>query len=59
MIEKIKSEVLDIYLKPDIRAWQMHPDGSFTWKAEDPETAFDVQSYFRKEATRANKIMVI
>ncbi len=59
LIDKIKEEVLDIYLKPDIRAWQMHPDGSFTWKTDTPDTAFDVQAYFRKEANKSNKILVI
>ena len=59
LIEKIKSEILDIYLKSDIRAWSMNSDGTFSWMTNDPETAFDVQSFFRKEATRANKIMVI
>jgi polyphosphate kinase len=59
LIGKIKSEILDVYLKSDIRAWKMNSDGTFSWKTDDPETAFDVQSYFRKEATKANKIMVI
>jgi polyphosphate kinase len=58
LIQRIIDQVLNIYLKPDIRAWQMNPDGSFSWKCKDPETAFDVQEHFRKQAASGKKSLV-
>lgn len=55
MIKKIKSEVLEVYLQPEIRAWSMASDGTFTWICQDPETAFDVQEHFRNVADEARK----
>ena len=59
LIQRMKDQVLSTYLKPGIRAWQMNPDGSFTWKCEDPETAFDVQEHFRTLASSGEKSMVL
>ena len=58
LIEKIRSEILEVYLQDNIRAWQMQSDGSFTWKCDNPETAFDIQDHFRIQANKANKSMV-
>jgi polyphosphate kinase len=55
LIENIKSDVLEIYLRPEIRAWSMSADGSFSWLCEDPETAFDVQDHFQNVADQAKK----
>ncbi len=58
LIQQITEQVLNVYLKPDIRAWQMNPDGSFSWKCKDPETAFDVQEHFRNKAAAGKKTLV-
>jgi polyphosphate kinase len=58
LIQKIIDQVLNIYLKPEIRAWQMDAEGGFSWKCEDPEIAFDLQEYFRDQASAAKKVLV-
>ena len=58
LIQQITEQVLNVYLKPDIRAWQMNSDGSFSWKCKDPETAFDVQEHFRNKAAAGKKTLV-
>ncbi|MCB2180108.1 polyphosphate kinase 1 [bacterium] len=55
MIAKIKQEVLDIYLKEDIRAWEQTSEGDYQWISEDPDNAFDVQEYFIGIADKAKK----
>lgn len=46
LVKRIKKEVLEIYLKNGIRAWELQPDGEYKWLTEDPESAFDVQEHF-------------
>jgi polyphosphate kinase len=46
LVKRIKKEILEIYLKNGIRAWELQPDGEYKWLAEDPESAFDVQEHF-------------
>lgn len=59
LIQRIKEQVLSVYLKPNIRAWQMQSNGSFIWKCDDPETAFDIQEHFRSLAAAGKKSLVI
>jgi polyphosphate kinase len=54
-IKNIKKEVLDIYLKKNIRAWSLNSDGSYEWISEDPENAIDVQEHFITQAEEGNK----
>ena len=54
LIKKIKKEVLEVYLKSGIRAWELKPDGEYEWLAEDPETAFDIQEHFITKAENPN-----
>jgi polyphosphate kinase len=52
LIKRVKKDILDIYLKPDTRSWEMNSDGSYTWRCPDPENCFDIQDYFRKKAAK-------
>ena len=54
LIKKIRKEVLEVYLKTGIRAWELKPDGEYEWLAEDPETAFDIQEHFITKAENPN-----
>lgn len=55
LIKKIKKEVLEVYLKNGIRAWELMPSGTFAWLADDPETAYDVQEHFISNAENLKK----
>jgi polyphosphate kinase len=50
MIRQIRDDVLDIYLKDDIKAWKMLPDGEYE-RIIEPEGnhLLDVQSWFLKQ----------
>jgi len=50
LVRRIKKEVLEVYLKTGIRAWELMSNGEYKWMAEDPETAFDVQEHFISKA---------
>jgi polyphosphate kinase len=50
MIRHIRDDVLDIYLKKNIKAWQMQPDGQYE-RIEKPAKGklIDVQNWFLKQ----------
>jgi polyphosphate kinase len=50
MVQHIRENVLEIYLKDNIKAWRMQPDGSYEY-AQPPEGGelFDVQRWFLEQ----------
>lgn len=54
-IKKIKEEVLEIYLKENIRAWSLGSDGSYQWITQEPENSFDIQEHFIAAAEEKKK----
>jgi polyphosphate kinase len=55
LIQKIKVEILDTYLKKDIRAWGLNSNGEYEWLCDEPEIAFDVQDNFIRMADLSKK----
>ncbi len=54
-INKLRKEVLEVYLKNNIRAWQLESNGEYNWMTDDPENAFDVQQHLIKQAEKAKQ----
>ena len=47
LIRHVHDNVLDVYLREDIKAWRMAPDGSYTRTSTDQDNGFlDVQDWF-------------
>lgn len=55
LIKNIKDDVLDRYLKKNIRAWKLNSNGRYEWRSDDPETAYDIQESFILSAEQAKK----
>ncbi len=50
MIRKIRDNILNVYLRSDLRAWELDSDGVYHRISPDPETDFDIQEWFIAES---------
>ncbi len=59
LIKYIKERVLDVYLKDNVKAWDLHSDGTYTRRHPKGDRPFEAQSYLMmlaSERAQASRI---